>query len=41
MLKSGTSGLDFIPFFYARIRAEIRKGSTTIQTLWASSEKFK
>jgi hypothetical protein len=41
MLKSGTSGLYFVGFFYGRIRGEIRKGSTAIQTLWTSSEKFK
>lgn len=40
MLQSGRSGLEFIGFFYGRIRAEIRNGGQNIETLWASSTKF-
>ena len=40
MLRGGRSGLEFIGFFYGRVRAEARRGGTAIQNIWSASERF-
>lgn len=39
-LRGGRSGLEFIGFFYNRVRAEARRGGAAIQNIWSASERF-